>query len=94
MGPFEEAFRLKSRIEQQRIHFIRNELALAMTFLDLATATQQRDTRERNIQNARKAHDEVASLLAGNLECTEEERADLEDTLVKLKARLTEETYA
>jgi hypothetical protein len=33
-------------------------------------------------------------VLAGEFDCSDEERADLERTLARLKARLNEETYA
>lgn len=94
MKPFEENRRPQAEIQQQRLHFVQNDLALAFTFLDLAKVTQQAQTRERNIENARKAHDEVAFQLAGNFDCSEEERAGLEAALAKLRARLNEEIYA
>lgn len=39
--------------------FLLTDLDLANTFLDIAEATDNEDTRKRNIKNARKAHDAV-----------------------------------
>src|SRR5262245_48275696 len=94
MGPFGDSFRLRAEIQHERIHFVQNDLALAFTFLDFAKATRQAATRERNIENARKACGEVAFWLAGNFDCTDEERANLEGALARLKKRLNEEIYA
>jgi len=94
MEPFEQAFRLKAKIQRERLHFVKSELALGFTFLDFAKVTQQPDTRERNIENASKAYDQVAHVLAGEFDCSDEERADLERALARLKARLNEQTYA
>ena len=94
MEPFEQAFRLKAKLQRERLHFVKSELALASTFLDFARITRQSHTRERNVENARKAHDQVAHALAGEFDCSDEERADLERALAGLRARLNEETYA
>jgi len=94
MEPLQEAYRLQAKAQQQRVHFVQNEIAVAYTFLDLAKVTRQEETRERNIQNARKAYDEVAFQLAGKLDCSDEQRAELEGGLAKLRARLNEEIYA
>ena len=40
MEPFEQAFRLKAKIQRERLHFVKSELALASTFLDFAKVTR------------------------------------------------------
>jgi len=88
---FEEAFRLKAKIQQERVNLVRNELALAFTFLDFAKVTPELEIRRRNVNAARKAYGEVARLLAAEFDCGEWDRAHLESSLSRLKARLDEE---
>ena len=101
MDPIEEACRLvkelaqgRKELAQERVDFIQTELRLALTFLDVADTTRARQTRERNIENAQKARDEVQHLLHQGLVCTEEERARIEQGFAVLNARLTEETQS
>jgi len=88
---FGDALSLKAKIQRERVNFVQNELALAFTLLDFAKVTQQPETRERSINNARKAYEEVAGLLVPEFDCGEWERAHLESSLSRLKARLDEE---
>jgi predicted negative regulator of RcsB-dependent stress response len=99
MDPIEEARRLagklaqgRKELAQGRVGFIQTELRLALTFLDVADTTRARQTRERNIENAQKARDEVQHLLRQGLACTQEERAQIEHGLATLNARLAEGT--
>jgi hypothetical protein len=98
MDPIEEARRLakelaqgRKELAQERIGFIQSELQLALTFLDVADTTRVRQSRERNIEHAQKARDEVQHLLRQGLVCTEEERAHIQHGLAVLNARLTKE---
>jgi len=88
---FAEALSLKAKIRRERVSFAQDELALAFTLLDFAKITQQPETREQSINDARKAHGEVARLLAGGFDCDEWDRAHLESSLSRLKERLDEE---
>ena len=88
MDPFEETLHRKAELQQGRLHLVQNELALACIFLDVAEVAQQPETRKRNIENARNACQVVIHLLAGRFECTGKQRADFEDELAKLIARL------
>lgn len=44
---------LKAELQEERLRFAQGELAVAFTFLDVAKTTRKRETRERNIENAR-----------------------------------------
>lgn len=89
---FAEALSLKAKIERERVGFAQDVLTLAFTLLDFAKITQQPETRQRSINNARKAHSEVTRLLAVGLDCDEWDRAHLESSLSRLAERLDEET--
>jgi hypothetical protein len=66
MDPFEEGLALRNELQQERLHLVYNELALASTFLDVAKTTRQSETRERNIRNAQKACEAVTEIIANN----------------------------
>lgn len=92
MEPFEKALQPRAKLQQELIHFVQNELALASTCLDVAKVTQEAQTRARNIENARKAYDELVHLLAQDFDCTDEQRSDFNNSLAELKQRLNEES--
>src|SRR5215469_15551182 len=48
------------------LDFIRMEISLAFTFLDRADTTESPEVRNRNRENAQKAHDEAASRIVGH----------------------------
>jgi hypothetical protein len=75
--------------ESHRIgaQFLIADLALAMTFLDVAEATRSEEVRRRNRENARTAYEAVQRFLPG-LTPTDEERAELEAGRSALKNRL------
>jgi len=64
------------------------ELEVAHDFLDLAEVTHNRKSWERNMRNARQAHDRAARLMQEDLTCTESQWARLRKTLAALDARL------
>lgn len=41
--PFKQHLYLKAQLRQEQLQFVRNELSLASTFLDVAEASQQRE---------------------------------------------------
>jgi hypothetical protein len=69
------------------VEFLLVDLDTALTFLEVADATNSKETRTRNRQNARTAYDAVLRLLA-RLTPTDEERSLLDAKLAELKNRL------
>lgn len=47
MDEIQKAQVLQSQLEHERVHFMMNEIALAMSFLNLADTTRSEETRER-----------------------------------------------
>jgi hypothetical protein len=56
----------RKRFEGSELDFIRMEISLALAFLDRADTTENPEVRNRNRENAQKAHDEAASRIAGH----------------------------
>jgi hypothetical protein len=77
--------------ESQRIgvEFLIADLSIALTFLDIAEATESEGHRQRNRQNALAAHATVMRLLP-RLSPSPDERRVLESRLAKLRERLQE----
>ena len=70
------------------LDFIRMEISLALTFLDRADTTESPKVRNRNRENAQKAHDEAASRMARHSFENAAEREDAEAALLLLTNRL------
>src|SRR5215475_6690580 len=70
------------------LDFIRMEISLALTFLDRADTTESPNVRNRNRENAQKAHDEAASCIARHSFENTAEREDAEAALLELTNRL------
>jgi len=70
------------------LDFIRMEISLALTFLDRADTTESPKVRNRNRENAQKAHDEAASRMARHSFENAAEREDAEAALLVLTNRL------
>jgi len=70
------------------LNFIRMEISLALTFLDRADTTESPEVRNRNRENAQKAHDEAASRIVGHSFENTAERKDAEAALLVLRTRL------
>jgi hypothetical protein len=70
------------------LDFIRMEISLALTFLERADTAENPEVRNRNRENARKAHDEAASRIARHSFENTAERKDAEDALLVLTNRL------
>jgi hypothetical protein len=87
MDEIERALRLREAMVEQRVHFIRSEIALGLTFAEVAATTQDQQTRTRNIGHARKAHDTGASLLR-EAHLSEAQRDELTGQLKLLCAKL------
>ena len=84
----DDAEQRRKRFEGSKLDFIRTEISLALTFLDRADTTNIPDVRNRNQENAKKAHDEVVSLIAGHRFENTAEREDAEAALLVLTNRL------
>ena len=69
------------------VQFLIADLALALTFLDVAETTRSEAARQRNRENARTAYHTVLHFLP-RLSPSEEERGELEAKLAALKTRL------
>jgi len=63
---------------------------MAMTFVSLAKTTWNPDTCRRNIENARKAHDQVMRLLSGGLATGDQKREEIQRSLDELNGMLRE----
>jgi hypothetical protein len=48
-----------------RVDFVLSELDLGATFCEVALSTQDKETRERNIRNARKAYNSALRFMQG-----------------------------
>jgi hypothetical protein len=80
----------KQVVEQSQrtgVQFLLADLAIGLTFLDVAAETQSEDTRTRNRQNARSAYDTVLRLLP-RLSPSDTEQLALLSGLRELKDRL------
>jgi hypothetical protein len=75
--------------EHRRISFLLIDLDLANTFLDVATTIGSHEAMERNIANARKAHDAIEHL-AGKLGLNDSELTTIVNGLRALRKRLAE----
>jgi hypothetical protein len=89
MDEIERALQLRTAMAEQRVHFIRSEISLGLTFAEVAATTHDAQTRTRNIGHARKAHDMGASLMR-DARLTDAQRDELNDQLTLLSARLDE----
>jgi hypothetical protein len=85
-----EGQHLKMQIEANRLKFIRTELDLGQTFLQVAMTTRDPKVKQRNVSNATKAHDSALKYLLEDPEVTHEERQALESSLAQLKRRIDE----
>ena len=79
---------LRKGFADSELDFIRMEISLALTFLDRADTTESPDVRNRNRENAQKAHDEAASRMARHPFENAAEREDAETALLLLTNRL------
>ena len=78
---------MKTKLAATGADFLRQELKLGMTFLELAKATTDPTTKRRNLANARKAYQTVRRLKI-SLWPPKEDRAEIADGLAKMKAAL------
>lgn len=69
------------------VQFLLSDLAIGLTFLDVADVTLSEEIRTRNRQHARAAYETVLRLRP-RVSPSEEERLALEDKLGQLKGRL------
>jgi hypothetical protein len=83
-----DADQRRGEFEGHERDFIRIEISLGLTFLDVAETTYKPETRSRNRINAQKAHDEAARRMARHPYATEEERRAMEAALLVLTQRL------
>jgi hypothetical protein len=74
-------------MNQSGVEFLLIDLDLAMTFLDIAETSRIEETRRRNNDNARTAHDTVVRLLA-KLRPTLAQRHAIDAKVAILKTRL------
>jgi hypothetical protein len=85
---------LSARMAEHRVHLLETELEVAFTFLDAAKRTRVHQIRERNVNAARNAQNEVHRRLKCGLICTDPQRASIESSLATLEKRLKEQTQA
>jgi hypothetical protein len=78
-----------AQLDEDRVHLVTTELDLAFTFLRAAKIAQNREDRERYIENARKARDEAELLAKQGLVCTELQRDSIKRNMAQLEAGLT-----
>jgi hypothetical protein len=64
------------------------EISLGLTFLDVAATTHNAETRDRNRENARKAHDTAVKFLEEDKWMTPAQREAMETSLAKLTSAL------
>jgi len=83
-----ESDQLKLELEASRLKFIHTELDLGHTFLQVALMTADPLTRERNVENATKAHDAAVKFLHEQTMMRQEQRQKLESALARLKQQL------
>src|SRR5262245_47982361 len=86
--PLRRAEELRYQAQRLRLEFLLTELELAATFLEVANTTTSPETRERNVQNARKAHEEVTKLLTEKPFQSEEDRERIAERLAALRKSL------
>jgi hypothetical protein len=67
-----------------RVDFVLVELDLGVTFCERALSTQDEETKERNIRNARRAHDAALHFLP-RLSLASAEQALIEDKASRLR---------
>jgi len=79
---------LRKGFADSELDFIRMEISLALAFLDRADTTESPEVRNRNRENAQKAHDEAASRIARHSFENTAEREDAEAALLVLTNRL------
>ena len=79
---------LRKGFADSELDFIRMEISLALAFLDRADTTESPEVRNRNRENAQKAHDEAASRIARHSFENTAEREDAEAALLELTNRL------
>jgi hypothetical protein len=79
---------LRKGFADSELDFIRMEISLALAFLDRADTTESPEVRNRNRENAQKAHGEAASRIAGHSFENTAEREDVEAALLVLTNRL------
>ena len=70
------------------LDFIHTEIALAMTFLDVADTSLNEETQDRNRYNARKAHEEATVRMEHHTYATQAEQSGAEEALLALTNRL------
>jgi hypothetical protein len=62
---------------QVKFDFLRNEVRLGLTFLDLAQVADGDEDKARNFENARKAHDALLRFRDG-VEMTDAQSAEIQ----------------
>jgi len=85
---------LSARLAEHRVHSIETELEVAFTFLGAAKRTRVHQIRERNVNVARTAQNEVKRRLKSGLICTDPQRVAIERSLATLENQLKEHTHA
>ena len=76
-----------SNSDRLGLEYLISDMDLALTFLQIAATSSDRETRERNRKNARKAYETVLHFLP-RLDPTAEERQTIEEKLAALRTRL------
>jgi hypothetical protein len=76
-----------------KFQFVITELELAMTFCDIALSSDGGAKRERNIKNAKRAHDAGLHFL-GEGDLSEQQTKQVRDRLDKLEPMLRKATEA
>jgi hypothetical protein len=69
--------------------FLITELALAMTFLEIASTSNNTETVQRNLKNAKTAYETILRFLPQAI-LTQAEQQSTQDKLAKVEARLQE----
>ncbi len=78
-------------VEQQeslRLQFIRSELDLAITFCELAGNTENRETADRNTENAKRAYEVVTHALSTGAALELADRQEVDGKLTQLEGML------
>lgn len=75
------------RFRRTGVSILLSDLDLALTFVKIATTGLNHDTRQRNLEHARKAYDAIGRFLP-RVDPTPEEKAAIDEKLSQLKGAL------
>jgi hypothetical protein len=78
---------IPSSVSNNGFEFLRTDLDIGLTFMDMAETTHDVAKRQRNHANARRVYDTVVRLMQ-KLSLDDTQREELTERLARLKSRL------